>query len=465
MSLANTGAASSREGINYLANRRLGINSTFKALFLGDPVLIRILYTLILLLAAPLLLFGLYQSKPNKPKFGTRWKEHFGLTPTLTNAQPVIWLHAVSVGESLAAIPVLRALKQGYPDYQIVVTTTTSTGAAQIAKLGDLVSHRYMPIDLPVCINGFIRNIKPSCLLIMETELWPNTLASAKAAGIPVCIVNARLSARSAGRYGKFQWVFNEISRHIDHLFCVAQSDADRFKQLGLTAQQVSVTGSIKNDIQINSSVTEQAQTLRHQLGATRPVWVAASTHKGEDEQVLDAFKAVLKTLPDSLLILVPRHPERFDAMAQLCQDMGFSVQRRSQGFNPTQPCQVYLADSMGEMLLMLAAADATFMGGSLIGDAVGGHNMLEPAALAKPTITGPSYYNFTEIAEQLRQAQGLWVCQNSEQLAVQMTQLLSDQGLAQQVGQAALQVVKQNQGAVAKTVQGLSAYLELSRS
>ena len=443
----------------------LGINSASKALFLGDPVLIRILYTLILLLAAPLLLFGLYKSKPNKPQFGTRWREHFGLTPPLNDARPVIWLHAVSVGESLAAIPVIRALKQSYPDYQIVVTTTTSTGAAQVAKLGDLVSHRYMPIDLPVCINGFIRAVKPSCLLIMETELWPNTLACAKAAGMPVCIVNARLSARSAVRYGKFQWAFNELSRHIDHLFCVSESDAERFKQLGLTPQQISVTGSIKNDIQINPSIIEQAQTLRDQLGATRPIWVAASTHKGEDEQVLAAFTTLLKTLPNSLLILVPRHPERFDAMANLCQQSGFDVQRRSQDFAANLPCQVYLADSMGEMLLMLAAADATFMGGSLIGDAVGGHNMLEPAALAKPTITGPSYYNFTDIAEQLIQANGLWVCQNSEQLAEQMTQLLSDKDIAQQMGQAALQVVKQNQGAVAKTVQGLSVYLEQSRS
>lgn len=436
------------------------LKSSLLPILSDTAMLIRLLYTLLMLIASPFLLFGLYKSKPGKPAFGKRWREHFGITPPLKDSRPVIWLHAVSVGESIAALPVLKALAQTYPQYQLLVTTTTSTGAAQIAKHADWLSHRYMPIDLPICLNRFIRNIKPQCLLIMETELWPNTLACAKQAGLPIAVINARLSARSAKRYGQVPWAFNQIACRLDKLFCVAQDDAQRFAQLGISERSLTVTGSIKNDIQISNTVIEQANHLRHQLGEQRPVWVAASTHKGEDEQVLAAFNTLLKQLPQALLILVPRHPERFDAMAQLCVDSGFSVQRRSTGFDTSQTCQVYLADTMGEMLVMLGASDAVFMGGSLIGEAVGGHNMLEPAALAKATITGPSYYNFTDIAEQLIQAQGLWVCHDSQQLAEQMTQLLQDQDLRQQVGQAALKVVQQNQGAVAKTVQGLAPLL-----
>lgn len=416
---------------------------------------IRALYTLLLAALSPLLLFGLYRRRPNKPAFGPRWKEHFGFTPSLpdTKAAQPIWIHAVSVGESIAAIPVIKAIKAKNPEQTIVVTTTTSTGAEQVSKLGELVVHRYMPIDFAWCVRGFLKATNPSAMLIMETELWPNTLATVHRAGIPVIVMNARLSERSAQRYAKFQPVFNMISANLNHLLCLHQDDAERFVRLGVAKDRLSVTGSVKFDIQIEPTLLEQSQQLRQQLGETRPVWIAASTHKGEDEQILAAFKAVKKQHPDCLLILVPRHPERFDSVAELCLAQQLTCVRRTAGDAVDGATDVYLADTMGEMLLLMGAADVTVMGGSLIGDKVGGHNMLEPAALAKPVLTGPSYYNFTDITQQLEGAGALEVCGSAEQIGLRLVALLGDPALCRRMGQAAIEVVRQNQGAVAKTL------------
>ncbi|MGF1724511.1 lipid IV(A) 3-deoxy-D-manno-octulosonic acid transferase [Photobacterium nomapromontoriensis] len=422
-------------------------------------MLLRCLYTLLLSLAAPFLLYGLYRKREGKPTFGPRWKEHFGITPVTTGVNP-IWIHTVSVGESIAAIPVIKAIKARNPQQAIVVTTTTSTGAQQVERLGDLVEHRYMPIDFVWCIRGFLRATKPSALLIMETELWPNTLATVHNTGIPVIVMNARLSARSAARYALFKPVFNMMARHIDHLLCLHHDDAERFQQLGVEANRLSVTGSVKFDIQIDVTTLEQASQLRHQLGTVRPIWIAASTHKGEDEQVLTAFQHVRQQHPTCLLILVPRHPERFDQVAQLCQQQGFNCLRRTSEQLPDSETDIYLADTMGEMLVMMGAADITFMAGSLIGDRVGGHNMLEPAALGKPILTGPSYYNFTDITLQLESAGALEVCNDANALGTNLSALLSDKAKQATMGEAAQQIVKQNQGAVTKTLNTLTQLL-----
>ncbi|MFC1502923.1 lipid IV(A) 3-deoxy-D-manno-octulosonic acid transferase [Pseudomonadota bacterium] len=428
-------------------------------------MLIRWFYTLLLSLAAPFLLYGLYKKKEGKPSFGPRWKEHFGLTPVLskqiTAARP-IWLHAVSVGESIAAIPVIKALKAQNPEQTIVVTTTTSTGAEQVAKLGDLVEHRYMPLDFSWCVRGFLKAIKPSAMLIMETELWPNTLATVHSSGVPIIIMNARLSARSAARYRQFQPIFNLLARNIDHVLCLHHDDAERFRALGMKEQNVTVTGSIKYDIEISASIKQQAENLRTWLGAQRPVWVAASTHKGEDEQVLEAFRFLLQEHPDSLLILVPRHPERFNQVEQLCSETGFNCVRRTANAEVSTDTQIYLADTMGEMLIFQGAADITFMGGSLIGEAVGGHNLLEPAALGKPAITGPSFYNFTDITEQLQSADAVWICADAQELGQMLVELFANSEQCQAMGTAGLNVVKQNQGAVAKTLTALNRQLSI---
>ncbi|EJG0104612.1 lipid IV(A) 3-deoxy-D-manno-octulosonic acid transferase, partial [Vibrio parahaemolyticus] len=366
-------------------------------------MLIRIIYTALLALASPFLLLGLYKSKPNKPKFGGRWKEHFGITPQLKTHQRPIWIHAVSVGESIAATPLIKELKQQYPEQPIVVTTTTSTGAEQIAKLGDLVEHRYMPIDFGFAVKSFLKAIQPEKMLIIETELWPNTLNVVKQANVPITVVNARLSEKSCKNYAKVQWLFNQLHPCLTQVLCQTDSDAERFERLGVNKEKLSVTGSIKFDIQISDHVKQQSKALRAQLGKDRPVWIAASTHKGEDEQILEAHKQILESHPNALLILVPRHPERFDDVFALCKKQGFETVRRTENQPEENTTQIYLGDTMGEMLVLIGAADICFMGGSLVGDKVGGHNVLEPAALGVPVITGPSYYNFTEIVNLLK--------------------------------------------------------------
>ena len=426
-------------------------------------MLIRLFYTLLLTLVAPLLLFGLYKSKPNKPKFGRRWKEHFGITPRIKSNQRPIWIHAVSVGESIAAVPLIKELKKQNPDQTIVVTTTTSTGAEQIEKLGELVEHRYMPIDFSFAVKGFLKAVNPTHMLIIETELWPNTLHQVSQFGVPITVVNARLSEKSHNNYAKVQSLFDSLHPCLTKVLCQTESDALRFESLGIDKSKLAITGSIKFDIQISDEVREKGKTLRKELGESRSVWIAASTHEGEDEQVLEAHKRVLESHPNALLIIVPRHPERFDDVFELSQTFGFETERRTKQMNKQAPItdrtQVYLGDTMGEMLILMGAADVCFMGGSLIGDKVGGHNVLEPAALGVPVISGPSYYNFKQIVEKMLKANAISAVDNNQlnnQLLSMFTSL--DSRKAQTVN--AKTIVEQNVGAINKTISEINTKL-----
>jgi len=388
-------------------------------------MIVRALYTLLLIIVAPFLLFGLYRNRPNKPKFGPRWKEHFGITPALSSKKSPIWIHAVSVGESLAATPLIKALKNQQPDQPIIVTTTTSTGAEQIAKLSQLVEHRYMPLDFSFAVKSFVKIIKPSQLLIIETELWPNTLHAAAQAGVPITIINARLSEKSRKNYARISPLFRQITRNLSKVLCQTEADASRFASLGVEASKLHVTGSIKQDIQPSTQDLESGQLLRKALGNSRPVWIAASTHKGEDEIALQAHREIIKSIPDALLIIVPRHPERFDAVYELCIGQNFKTSRRSLMPLPTDKVTVYLADTMGEMMTLLASSDICFMGGSFVGAKVGGHNVLEPVALGIPAITGPSYYNFQHIVETLKVKQAIEVINTKNELAPSVLNLI----------------------------------------
>lgn len=387
--------------------------------------MIRFFYTLLLLLISPLLLYSLYKKKEGKPTFGGRWKEHFGCTPPLKSKLKPIWIHAVSVGEAIAATPIIRALKKQNPEQPILVTTTTSTGAEQIEKLSDLVEHRYMPIDFSFAVRGFLKATNPEKMLIMETELWPNTLHTVAKFGIPISVLNARLSEKSYLGYKKVQPIFNLLGKHLTHVCCQYQDDANRFIALGIDEARVHVTGSVKFDIEITDEVIESGKQLRQQLGTNRPMWIAASTHKGEDEQVLAAHQEVLKTHPNALLILVPRHPERFNDVFELSSHSGFNSVRRTSNEAVTAETQVYLGDTMGEMLVLIGAVDICFMGGSLLGDKIGGHNVLEPIVLGIPVITGPSYYNFEDIVNDLIKLDAIKIVPSSFLLQNELTALI----------------------------------------
>lgn len=322
----------------------------------------RLLYTFLIYLLLPVILFLLYRPQRGKPGFGSRWKEHFGFV-TAPNARFPLWIHAVSVGETIAVTPLIKALKQQHPDLPILLTTTTRTGADQAARLGDLVEHRYAPLDYPGAVARFLQQIKPRALLIMETELWPNLLASCGHRKIPVVILNARLSERSCQRYQHIRHFFQQMSHSLTLLLCQHHEDAARFKRLGVAEQQIAVTGSIKFDIQLDQKQIEAGEQYRQELNH-RPVWIAASTHKGEDELILRAHRQILQQIPDTLLLLVPRHPERFTDVAQLCQNQGFTLCRRSEQRTATSDENILLGDSMGEMAYYFQIADLAFMGG-----------------------------------------------------------------------------------------------------
>ncbi len=420
-------------------------------------MILRYFYTIFLFLLSPFLLYSLYKKKDGKPSFGLRWKEHFGFTPTLKSNINPIWIHAVSVGEAIAAIPIIKTLKKQKPEQPILVTTTTSTGAEQIEKLGDLVEHRYMPIDFCFAVRGFLKITKPEKMLIMETELWPNTLHTVSKFGIPISVLNARLSEKSFLGYKKIQPIFNLLGKHLTHVCCQYQDDADRFLALGINREKVHVTGSVKFDVVITQQIQESGVELRKQLGKFRPIWIAASTHKGEDEQILVAHKSLLLTIPTALLILVPRHPERFNSVFELCLQSNVNCIRRTLNQTITADTQVYLADTMGEMLTLIGASDICFMGGSLLGDKVGGHNILEPAALGKPSLIGPSYFNFQEITQQLISNNAAIVSHNATELTDNLMMIFRDAQYKEQLQKNTLSFIQKNKGAVEKTLQQIN--------
>lgn len=407
------------------------------------------LYSLLLYLALPLVFLRLLWRGRRNPAYRARWGERLGRCPA-TGGAGTLWIHAVSVGEAQAAEPLVRQLQATYPERRILITTTTPTGANHVAKLfGDRVEHCYFPLDLPFAINRFLDRVRPALLLMMETEIWPNLLQACAQRGIPSLLANARLSQRSADRYARFAGFSRQVFAQIGQV--AAQSDADgaRFQRLGVPGERIQVTGSLKFDLTLPASLFEQAEVLRRSLGLQRPVWVAASTREGEEPLILEAQRALQRQLPGVLLVLVPRHPERFDGVDALCRREGFQVQRRSQAERCASATQVYLGDSMGELPLLLAAADAAFVGGSLVN--LGGHNVLEAAVLGKPVAFGPFMYNFAEISRLLLQEGAARQVGGAEELGAVMLRWLDDAEERHRVGERGRQVVERNRGAGAR--------------
>ena len=427
---------------------------------LSSAAMNRALYTLLFHLALPLILVRLLWRSRRAPAYSKRIGERLAIG--LPAFKPGgIWIHAVSVGESIAAAPMIRELSARHPQLPITVTCMTPTGSERIRALfGDTVQHCYLPYDLPWGASRFLQRLQPKLAVVMETELWPNHIHQCARRDIPVALANARLSERSARGYARFKRLTAPMLAELNLIAVQTEAEAVRFRQLGARDACVKVTGSIKFDLSIDSALSTQAETLRQQWRASdRPIWIGASTHTGEDEILLAAHRQLLSTHPGALLILVPRHPERFGAVYELCRKQGFATVRRSLGEPPLAQTQVLLGDTMGELLFLFALADVAFVGGSLV--PTGGHNLLEPAALGKPVLTGPHLFNFLDIAAQLRDAGALKEIDSAPELTAEITAFWDEPERAERARAAGYDVLKNNQGALERLLTALGRLLE----
>ena len=419
----------------------------------------RTIYTLLLYLLAPLVLLRLAWRGLRAPEYWRRWPERFGfIEPPL--GKQVIWVHAVSVGEVQAAEPLVRALLENYPAYSLLVTTVTPTGSARVTALfGDEVAHVYAPYDLPGTVKRFFLRVRPQLAIVMETELWPNLFHACCNRRVPLLLVNARLSAKSMAAYLRVKRLVARTLGNITEIAAQGEADAQRFERLGAQQDRITVSGNLKFEQRIPPSLLERAEVLRRDWGTGRPVWVAASTHEGEDELLLDVFSQLRKQFADCLLVLVPRHPERFECVAELCRQRGLNIVLRSE----MRPCdaatRVFVGDSMGELPLFLAAADVAFVGGSLVPH--GGHNLLEPAGLGIPVVTGPHVFNFAEICELLLQAGACEKVGNTAELAATLGRWLGDANERHRVGEQGRAVVEKNRGALQTVLAMVDRHLQ----
>jgi 3-deoxy-D-manno-octulosonic-acid transferase len=455
-------------GLCRIANDRHGLTELAHAMM--RPVrgncfrsFLRLLYTLLLYLLMPLVLLRLWWRGRRNPGYRERTAERFGIySGTIPGG--CIWIHAVSVGESQATQPLMRWISENLPDVPVVISTTTPTGADRVAQMyGDAVTRVYFPYDLPFAIRRALHAFRPRLMVVMETEIWPNLMHLCEQTGIPVVLANARLSGQSAKGYRRIRGLIAPAIRGFAAIAAQNQQDAERFIMLGADSQRVHVCGSVKFDVRIPASVREHGELLRAAWGTGRHVWVAASTHPGEDELLLDVHRAILEKYPGALLVLTPRHPERFNDVAALVDRQGFSYCRRSESPVCKQASQVYLGDTMGELTVFFAAADVAFVAGSLM--PVGGHNVLEPASLGLPVIVGPHMKNFLGITRLMLDAGALVQVADSDELARVLLELFDNAEQRTAMGQAGLDVVERNQGALDCTAELLAQSLKESSS
>lgn len=375
--------------------------------------------------------------------------ERLGRIPTYHDER-VLWVHAASVGEVITARPLIRSLIDDYPEHRVIVTTMTATGARQVQTLfGDLVTHHFVALDFPGATRRFVQRLDPEIAIIVETEIWPNLIHACAMAGVPVAIVNARITSRGFARYQRFSRLMGEAIRRLAWVGAKSAEDAKRFRALGVSARRLNVTGALKYDLHVDDSVFERGDALRETIG-DRAVWVAGSTHEGEESQLLAAHARVLARFPDALLILVPRHPQRFDEVFELCAHEGMTVARRSEGESAGPDTQVYLGDTMGELMTFYAAGDVAFVGGSLVD--IGGHNLLEPAALGLPVVSGPSLSSLGDVVTTLDEAGARVEVASGAMLGETLVSLLLDEMRRETLGRNALAVVNANRGALGHT-------------
>jgi 3-deoxy-D-manno-octulosonic-acid transferase len=406
----------------------------------------RRLYTGLLLTLFPFLTVLFVWSLWRRPEYRNRWWQRLGFAGP-RRLQPCVWVHAVSVGEVAAATPLIKRLQHHYPAWPLVVTTLTPTGADQVRRnFGDSVTHCYLPLDTPGAMGRLLDRIQPRLTVIMETELWPNLLATCGRRGIPVIIANARISSRSLKAYLRLRPLMRESLGHVSWAAAQSSADADRLIQIGLDPGRIQVMGNLKFEFHEGESQAYPTD-WRAGWGATRQVWVAGSTHEGEEAQLIDALLLLRERWPDLLLVLVPRHPQRFVGVRALLETRGIAYARRSAGEWPTADVSVFLVDTMGELGSLYGVADLAFIGGSLV--PIGGHNALEAAVHGVPVLTGPAVFNFHDIYGALHEVGAAATVEDAQSLAHGVEQWLKDPTAAQRAGECGRQWVMDNQGAL----------------
>ena len=421
------------------------------------PFIALLLYRVLLIVLLPLVILLLLIRSKNNPDYRQRLAERLGFVPKNLQKGGIV-VHAASVGEVLALKPFVEKLLVANPDLSITFTTFTPTGSAQVQKLfAGRVQHCYFPLDIYFSSKLFLSALAPKAMVFMETELWPNTIALANKQHCKLLLINGRLSNHSMKSYKKLTWLIAPALNHFDHIYSQSQENLDNFLALGASPEKNSVSGNLKYDLSLNNGISEKQLELSQYLPFDRKIWLIASTHSGDEKIALASHKALLKHFPDLLLVIVPRHPERFEPVVKLCQNQGFNVEQRSMNKAVTDDKQVWVLDSLGELMAMYSLASLVVMGGSF--STIGGHNPLEPALFKKPIIVGADMVNFNEIMQQLEQVNG--VCQlsleqPSSQLVEQITYYLRHEQHALLLGQHAYQVITTNQGASDKSVEKL---------
>ncbi len=418
----------------------------------------RLLYTLALIALLPWAILHLLWRARRQPAYLRHWGERFGSFAPARSSAPLIWLHAVSVGETRAAQPLVAALRSRYPDHRILITHMTPTGRETSESIfGDTVERCYLPYDTPWAMRRFLRHFWPQIGLIMETELWPNLIAACRTAGIPLLLVNARLSERSARRYARFPRLSREAIGSLAAVSSIGDGDAQRLRALG--AREVEVFGSVKFDLAPPDSQLALAVEFRRRLGG-RPVFLCASTREGEEAAILDAWRQ--RSDAQAILAIVPRHPQRFDAVAALAESKGMAVSRRSAGSDLPAGTQVWIGDSMGEMFAYYAAADVAFVGGSLLD--YGSQNLIEPCAVGTPVLIGQSTFNFPDAAREALACGAARAIVSAEELVAAALGLLGDEPARTAMGEAGKAFAARHRGATARNLELISRFIPAAR-
>ena len=386
-----------------------------------------------------------------------RWLERFGFYK-YTYTQNVIWFHAVSVGEAEALFRLLRLIQQRHSDAKLLITTTTPTGSSRVTSvMGETVSHVYLPYDLPDAINRFIITFKPVVAVIMETEIWPNLYVACGQNSMPLYVINARLSEKSARGYQKIPALVKSALAQVNGIFTQTHEDAQRFIAIGAKQDIVTSVGNIKFDVEVPEAIILEGAYLKRTLFANRFVWIIASTHKDEEAIFLALYKQIKLKIPELLLLIVPRHPERFSDVQQLCLQQQLDVVLRTSAEPMLESTDVYLADTMGELKLLYAAADVAFVGGSVV--PVGGHNILEALVVGVPVMFGPYMGNFKEISRRVLEQQAAMQCAVPDEVIETLLRLYQQKDLRLALVERGKQFIQQNQGAINRLYEQLSVH------